>query len=132
MPINAHRRPTGVTVLSLVAFAASPGFIILLVGSFYVLHTKSEIPSAAEEPATFLWFCLWMLLLSTCFLTLAWIAFTVGLDLWRLQSRGRSVAWVSMMLFLLLGIIYLLISGIWRLVGVAACAFSIFFLVYLR
>lgn len=133
MPIDSRSRPIGVTVLSFVAFAVSPAFVVLL-GFFYSwIFVKSIPPSFTHDTAAFLWLCFWVPIASACFLILAWISFTVGLDLWRLKNRGRKLASASMILSLLPGIVYLLIPGIsWKLLGATVCTLSVFFLAYLR
>jgi hypothetical protein len=104
------------------------------VGNFFLRdYTKNEPLSFAEDPLGSLWLCLFLILASASFLTLAWISHTTGLELWRLKNRGRMLASVSMILFLLPGIVYLLIPGIrWTILGVAVCTFSVFFFAYLQ
>jgi hypothetical protein len=122
-----------VTVLSLIAFAVSPVFIVLLGLFLFKLYTEGETPTLRQDPAAFVWLCFWQAIVSACFLTLAWISYTAGVDLWRLKDRGRKLAYVSMIPYLPLGIGFLLSSDIWRkMLGLAFCAFGGFFLVYLR
>jgi hypothetical protein len=133
MPIDSRSRPIAVTVLSLLAFAVSPVFIVLLGVFFFNLYTEGTAPSFSQDPGAFVWLCFWMTIVSACFLTLAWISYTAGHDLWRLKDRGRKLAYVSMIPYLPLGIGFLLSSDIWRkIVGLALLAFGGFFLMYLR
>ena len=107
MPIDSRSRPIGVTVLSLIAFAVSPVFVVLLGIFSYNIFIESITPSFTDDPGAFYWFCFWLTV--ACFLTLAWIAFTAGFDLWRLKNRGRKLAYISMIPFLPLGIGFLLL-----------------------
>jgi hypothetical protein len=133
VPTQSRRRPIGVTILSLTAFAVSPMFVIVLGRAFSVIHTKSELPSVVEDLIPFVYLCALLLLSSACFLTLAWISFTAGLDLWRMNERGRYLASFSMILFLLVGIINLLMNDIWStLSGVGLCIFGVVFFAYLQ
>ncbi len=133
MPIDSRSRPIGATVLSLIAFAASPGLVILMGLYFFEIYTIYEPPSFAEDPLGSLWLCLFLILALVSFLTLTWISYTAGLDLWRLKNRGRKLAYISMILFFLLGIVYLLIRETWwTMLGVGICALSGFFFIYLR
>jgi hypothetical protein len=117
-----------VTALSLLAFAASPGLVFLMGIFSFEIYTKNEPPPLAENPLGFLWLCLFLLLFSASFPTLAWISYTAGLDLWRLKNRGRKLAYISMILFFLLGIVYLLIRETWwTVLGVGICTLSAFF-----
>ena len=86
----------GVTVRSLIAFAVSPVFLVLLGIFFYNIFTESIPPSFSDDTGAFYWFCFWPTVASACFLTRAWITFTAGLDLWRLKNRGRKLAYISM------------------------------------
>jgi hypothetical protein len=122
-----------VKVLSLIAFAVSPVFVVLLGICFYKIFTESIQPSFTDDTGAFYWFCFWLTVASACFLALAWITFTAGLDLWRLKNRGRKLAYISMIPFLPLGIGFLLSSDIWRkMLGAGFCRFGGFFLVYLQ
>jgi hypothetical protein len=133
MPIDSRSRPIAVTVLSLLAFAASPVFIVLLGVFFFNLYTEGTTPSYSQDPGAFVWLCFWQTIVSACFLTLAWISYSAGLDLWRLKDRGRKLAYVSMIPYLPLGIGFLLSSDIWRkTLGLAFLTFGGFFLMYLR
>jgi hypothetical protein len=133
MPIDSRSRPIAVTVLSLLAFAASPVFIVLLGVFFFNLYTEGVTPSFGQDPGAFVWLCFWQTIVSACFLTLAWISYNAGLDLWRLKDRGRKLAYVSMIPYVPLGIGFLLSSDIWRkILGLAFLTFGGFFLMYLR
>jgi hypothetical protein len=122
-----------VTVLSLIAFAFSPVFTILLGVLFFNLYIEGEAPSFSQDSGAFIWLCFWLMILAACFLTLAWVSFKAGLELWRLKRPGLLVAVFTMMIYLVAGIIFLLIPGIWwKLSGAAVCAVSVFFLVYLQ
>jgi hypothetical protein len=133
MPIDSRSRPIGVTVLSFFAFAVSPLFLVLLGFFFYSIFVESIPPSFPEEPEGFVWLCFWLTIVTACFLTLAWITFTAGLDLWRLKDRGRKLAYVSMIPYLPLGIGFLLSSDTWRkMLGAALCAFGGFLMIYLQ
>jgi hypothetical protein len=115
------------------AFAVSPLFAVLLGIFFYNIFMESITPSFTDDRGAFYWFCFWLTLVTACSLTLAWIAFTAGFDLWRLKNRGRKLAYISMIPFLPLGIGFLLSSDIWReMLGAAFCTFGGFFLVYLQ
>jgi len=109
MPIDSRSRPIGVTVLSLIAFAVSPVFLVLLGLFLHHIFVESIPPSFSDDTGAFLWLSFWLPIASACFLTLSWISFKAGLDLWRLKNRGRKLAYISMILFFLLGIVYLLI-----------------------
>ena len=123
----------GVTVLSLIAFAVSPVFLVLLAIFFYNIFTESIPPSFSDDTGAFYWLCFWPTVASACFLTRAWTAFTEGLDLWRLKNRGRKLAYISMVSFLPRGIGFLLPSDIWRKMrGAAFCTLGGFFLTYLQ
>jgi hypothetical protein len=112
------------------AFAVSPLFVVLLGIFFYNIFIESITPSFTDDPGAFCWFCFWLTVASACFLTLAWIIFTAGLDLWRLKNRGRKLAYISMIPFLPLGIGFLLASDIWRkMLGAGFCTLGGFFLV---
>jgi hypothetical protein len=82
VPIDLRGRPIGVTILSFTAFAFSPVFVVLLgVFLFNLLH-RDETPSFSNDPGAFLWLCFWLLIVSVCFLTLAWVSYKAGLELW--------------------------------------------------
>jgi hypothetical protein len=133
MPIDSRSRPIGVTVLSLIAFAASPGVVVLMAIFFFNIYTRNEPPSIAENPLGFLWLCLALLFAVVGFPTLAWISYTAGIDLCRLKNRGRKLASVSMILYFLLGIVYLLFRETWSTkLGLGICTLSVFFLIYLQ
>jgi hypothetical protein len=113
--------------------AVSPVFLVLLAIFFYNIFTESLPPSFSDDTGAFYWCCFWLAVASACFLTLAWITFTAGLDLWRLKNRGRNLAYISMIPFLPLGIGFLLSYDIWRkMLGAAFCTFGGFFLAYLQ
>jgi hypothetical protein len=121
-----------VTILSVVAFAFSPLFIIFLGVFPFYFYPEAESPTLSKDPGTFLWFCFWLFLVSVCFLALAWASFKAGLELWRLTRQGLVAAVFTMTVFLLAGIIFLLIPGMgWKLAGAAVCTFGGFFLIYL-
>jgi hypothetical protein len=133
MPIAARSRPIAVTALSLIAFATSPAFIVLLGVFFFNLYTEGVTPSFSQDPGAFVWLFFWQTIVSACFLMLSWISYTAGLDLWRLKDRGRKLAYVSMIPYLPLGIGFLLSSDIWRkILGLAFLTLGGFFLMYLR
>ena len=133
MPIDSRSRPIGVTVLSLIAFAVSPVFLVLLGLFLHHIFVESIPPSFSDDTGAFLWLSFWLPIASACFLTLSWISFKAGLDLWRLKNRGRKLAYISMILFFLLGIVYLLIrETCWTVLGVGICTLSAFFFVYLQ
>jgi hypothetical protein len=133
MPIDSRSRPIGVTILSFLAFSASPVFVVLLGLFFYSIFVEALPPSLREDPQGFVWLCFWLTIVTACFLTLAWIAFTAGLDLWRLKDRGRKLAYISTIPFSPLGIGFLLSSDIgYKMLGAAFCAYAGFFLIYLR
>jgi hypothetical protein len=133
VPIDSRSRPIGVTILSLVAFVASPMCIVLLSLSFYLVFISSTHPLFPEDLAGWVWLCFWLTLISTGSLTLAWIAFTAGVELWGMKSRGRKLASASMILFFLFGIVNLLIRETWwTVLGVGICSLSAFFFVYLQ
>src|SRR6266436_5524686 len=118
-------------MLSLIAFAFSPVFVILLLSILYAILV--EVPSPTKDTGAFVWLCFWLIILTACFLTLAWVSYRAGLELWRLKRQGLLVAVFTMMIYLVAGIILLLIPGIWtKLTGAAVCAFSVYFLLYLR
>jgi len=122
-----------VTILSLLAFAGSPGLIVLMGKFFFNIYTINEPPSFAKDPLGTLWLCLFVLLAVVSFLTLAWISYIAGLDLWRLKNRGRKLAYISMILFFLVGILYLLIRETWwTVLGTGICTLSAIFFVYLQ
>jgi hypothetical protein len=130
--MESPRRPVGVTLLSLLAFAVSPAWVFLLVGFLFTIFAKSELPPFSDQPA-FLYACVLIPIALACFMAMAWISFTAALDLWKLRNRGRLLASVSMVLILLLGILYLLIQERWwTLAGVGLCVFSVSFLIYLQ
>src|SRR6266436_4790430 len=113
MPIGSRGRPMGVTYSSLLAFAVSPVFLVLPRDFFLQhFHRASMPPSFSDDTGAFNWFCFWLTVASACFLTLAWIAFSASLDLWRLKNRGRNLATISMIPFLPPGIGFLLPSDI--------------------
>jgi hypothetical protein len=133
MPIDSKSRPIAVTILSLISFAASPVFIVLLGVFFFNLYTEGVMPSFNQDTGAFVWLCFWQTIVSACFLTLAWISYTAGHDLWRLKDRGRKLAYVSMIPYLPLGIGFLLSSDIRRkILGLAFLTFGVLFLTYLR
>ena len=49
MPIDSRGRPIGVTVLSLIAFAVSPVFLVLLGIFFYNIFIESTPPSFSDD-----------------------------------------------------------------------------------
>lgn len=109
MPIDFRSRPIGVAVLNLIAFAFSPVFVILLADFFYQIFVENIAPSPTEDTGAFLWLCFWLMVVTTCFLTLAWVSYRAGLELWRLKHQGLLVAVFTMMVYLVAGIILLLI-----------------------
>jgi hypothetical protein len=122
-----------VTVLSLIAFALSPVLIVLLGLFFYEILIEGLHPLLPEDHAGFVWLCFWLTVVTACFLTLAWISFTAGFDLWRLKDRGRKLAYISTIPFVPLGIGFLLSPNIgYKMLGAAFCAYAGFFLIYLR
>jgi hypothetical protein len=133
VPIDSRSRPIGVTILSLIAFVASPVCIVLLGLSFYSIFISNTRPLLPEDLAGWVWLCFWLTLITACSFTLAWIAFAAGVELWRMKSRGRRLASASMILFFLLGIVYLLFRETWwTVLGVGICCLSAFFFVYLQ
>ncbi len=131
--MESRTRPIGVTVLSVLAFAASPQLFILLVFLIYRIFTQAIPPKFNEDPGAFLWLSVWVGILSTCFLALAWVSYRAGLDLWNLKRQGLLLAVFTMLVFLLTGIAFLLIPGLfWKLLGAAVSVLSLFFLLYLR
>ena len=133
MPIDFRSRPIGVTVLSLIAFTVSPVFLVLLGLFFYSIFVEALPPSIREDPQGFVWLCFWLTVVTACSLTLAWITFTAGLDLWRLKDRGRKLAYISTIPFVPLGIGFLLSSNIgYKMLGAVFCVYAGFFLIYLR
>jgi len=133
MPIDSRSRPIGVTVLSLIAFTVSPVFLVLLGLFFYSIFVEALPPSIREDPQGFVWLSFWLTVVTACFLTLARITLTAGLDLWRLKDRGRKLAYISTIPFVPLGIGFLLSSNMgYKMLGLAFCAYAGFFLIYLR
>jgi hypothetical protein len=130
--MESRDRPIGVTILSLVAFAAALA-ISVFAGAVLFILAESQKPSAANDPGMLLYAWLFLLVLSAALLALAWTSFRAGLDLWNLRNRGRQLASVSMILFLLPGIGYLLLRDNWSTwAGIAICVLSVFFFTYLQ
>ena len=104
----------------------------MLLGFF--LHDIAEyVDPPSKDLRAFLWPCFWVSIASGCFLTLTWITFIAGLDLWKLRDRGRKLAYISMIPFLIVGVGFLLSSyNRWRVAGVVLCLFAGFFLIYLQ
>jgi len=131
--MGTNDRPIGVTVLSFMAFAASPTLVVLMGGFFFTILTEDVLPSVRPDPVEFVMFWTFLALTAAAFLAIAWISFRAGLDLWKMANRGRRLASVSMVLLLLLGIVYFLIGEFWSTVaGSSICAVSVFFSVYLQ
>jgi len=105
----------------------------LLAFLIYRIFTQAIPPKFNEDPGAFLWLFVWLGILSTCFLALAWVSYRAGLDLWNLKRQGLLLAVFTTLVFLLAGIAFLLIPGLsWKLSGAAVSLFSLFFLLYLR
>ena len=100
---------------------------------FFEIYTKNEPPSFVEDLLGSLWLCLFLFIASGSFLALSRISYKAGFDLWRWKNRGRKPAYIAMMLFSLLGILFLLVRETpWTLLGLGICTPSVFFLVYLQ
>lgn len=129
MPGEVRTRPIGVTVLSCIAFAFSPLFVVFLAAlSLHIFELSA--PRSLDEN---LWLCFWELVLVACFSTLAWVSYKAGCELRTLRRQGLLFAVFTMWIFLLIGIVLLLIPGLlWKISGFAITGFSTFFLYYLR
>ena len=131
------KRPVGVTVLSLVAFAASPFSLAILGRLCYLTITSNyELAPSSAGPDVFIRFWVLSTLGFFSLLALSWISLRAGLDLWRLKNRGRLLALVSMILYFLVGMLFLLAGLLGRdkwftSIGALICSFSLFHFVYL-
>ena len=126
-------RPMAVSVLSLMAFAASPVIVALMGIQFFIILTQDVLPSVKPDPVDFVTFWTFLALVGASFLVLAWISVRAGLDLWKMANRGRRLASISMLLLLLPGVVYIFLGDIWfTVLGSSICAVSIFFFVYLQ
>jgi hypothetical protein len=69
-----------------------------------------------------------------CLITLGGIAFTAGMDLWRMRSQGRKLAIASMVLLLPLGVLFAALPedewGI-KLMGIGICVVCSVSILYL-
>jgi hypothetical protein len=130
--MKSWTRPIGVTLLSLMAFAACSCLLFLLGDFVFTILTRNELPSLSDGLALSS-ICVLLLVEAACFLVLAWISFTAALDLWKLRERGRLLARASMALALLLGLPLLLIrEKSWILTGAGLCVFGVSFIIYLQ
>jgi heme/copper-type cytochrome/quinol oxidase subunit 3 len=132
-------RPIGVILLSCLAFLTSAisGVVAFLVFYQILLFFRHSPQSRTEDvqPLAYVLVPLaWI-----CVITLAGIAFTAGIDLWRMKNRGRKLAITSMILLLPLGILFALASNEYEhdikitAVGVCiVCSASILYLFFPR
>lgn len=125
---SAHKRPIGVTILSGLAFLASAFIAFEAAYSAYesILFASqaAKAPFARIAPLGYvLIFLAWL-----CLVTLGWIAFFAGLDLWRMRSRGRKLTLVAMLLILSLGI-FSFAAG--SFIGIGLCVIAICSIGYL-
>ena len=125
---SAHKRPIGVTILSGLAFLASAFIAFEAAYSAYVsIHFASQIakePFARLAPSGYaLTFLAWV-----CLVTLGWIAFRAGLDLWRMRKRGRKLTLVGTVLTLSLGA-FSFAAG--SFIGIPLCVIAVCSAVYL-
>jgi MFS family permease len=127
-----ERRPLGLTLLALLAFAASAFLAIVPISiAISFLRDYHENP---QDLSGYLGLSIAVL----CLLTLAGISIVAGVDLLRLKRRGRSLAVVSTIFISLLGMT-LTVAGIldrihdWELfsVSLTLCAVSMSALLYL-
>ena len=129
MPVESPTRPIGVTVLSYIAFAFSPLFVVLFVVLSLHIYELSAPRSLNEN----LWLCFWELVLLVCFSALVWVSYKAGLELSTLRHEGLSFTIFTMWIFLFIGVALLLVPGLfWKISGVAISGLSTFFLYYLR
>lgn len=122
-------RPAGVVALAgfvilfsiLIATACAAWFYQIVL---FLLHSPKSSVVEVESLAYIFVPLAWLSLAA-----LAWIAFTAGLDLWRMRSRGRKLTLVTMSLILIYGVI-LTWAGVpydWGFasVGIAMCVIGI-------
>jgi hypothetical protein len=129
----AQKRPVGVKLLAVIAFAISAALgiaPIYMVFSFWRdrADNPQDLPAYAGIAITAL-----------CLLTLAIISAVAGVDLLKLRKRGRSLTIVSMFFIGLLGVLYTLLSiNVGRLdigffcAGLTMSAVSVSAILYLR
>jgi hypothetical protein len=130
--MESGTRPVAITLLSLIAFASSPVLILVLAFFFFNIYARNEPPSFRQNPGGFVFLAVWELILSICFVLMAWLSYVAGRDLWNLKERGRHLALFSMPLFLLIGGITTAAEDAWwKMTGTAICLLSIFFFIYL-
>src|SRR5205807_1482251 len=121
-----RKRPLGISILAggaflasaaLLAYSITAPFLLLLRGFANGLYTLGSLA----------------LLLTCCFLSLAWISGVAGMDLWKFRKRGRSLTVVSMCIFFAFGVAFVASAprGIVFWTGFAVCAVSISAVVYL-
>lgn len=107
---DARHRPFGVVVLICVAFLSSACvFAVAILNIYQVISFLGHAPRSVAEyvmpPAYFVVPVAWI-----CLIALAWIAFSAGIDLWHLRSRGRKLTIISMILLLPLGLLLVVSS----------------------
>lgn len=131
--MKSDQKPFGVTILSLIAFVASPTLMVLFVFFPFNIYQKKETPSFRKNTGEFILLAVGALILLIAFLLLSWLSYTAGLELWKLKEPGRQLASFTMPLFLLVG--GLSTAGgdtLATVVGSPICLLSIFFFVDLQ
>lgn len=118
-------RPIGVILLSCLAFLTSAlsgvvAFLVIYQIFLFFRHSPQSRTEYVQPLAYVLVPIAWI-----CVITLAGIACTAGIDLWRMKSRGRKLAITSMILLLPLGIVFALVSNEYehdiKMTGVGVC-----------
>lgn len=124
-----QKRPLGVSILAGAAFLASAASIFYSIAMpFVILGGRNDLTVGGG----FYTRGAFALLLTSCFLSLAWISGAAGMDLWALRKRGRSLTIISMCMFSALGVAMAAVpGGIVSWAGFAVCALSIWAVVYL-
>jgi hypothetical protein len=121
-----------VVILSGLAFAVTPGLILLAMGFSISIFRQDELPTISKDGIAFFYFWILFPLALLAFLALAGISFTAARDLWNLKERGRKLATMSMVLYGLIGLVFLIVRERWSLIAaVCVCTLALSCLIYL-
>ena len=130
-----ERRPLPISVLSIIAFVVCPFLITLAIRLVSNIFSDSEMPP--RWSADFISTAIVLALFCGSFFLLSFVSIVAGRDLWKLRNRGRKLASVSMVLWLLLGAVLVAIG--WQVREVPTLVFggslslvAALFLVYLQ
>jgi hypothetical protein len=125
------RRPFLILVLGAVAILLGPCLVLLCVMFVRNLITGSELPTRSSTEFSVALTVLGLFI--SAFLALGYISFVAGMDLLKLRERGRKLASIAMVLWLLIcGLIAFVTWGVLNLSILLVAAAALFFFIYLQ